>query len=49
VLDTVGGPTGTTSDLPGTVMRSGYVIVPSACTARVTLGWYVPNVARLPG
>src|SRR5262249_30061065 len=33
VLDAVGGPTGTASDLPGMAMRGGYVIVPPACGA----------------
>jgi hypothetical protein len=46
-LDTIGGVTSTRSDLPGHAMWGGYVIVPQACTARLTLRWYVPGVAKV--
>jgi hypothetical protein len=45
-LSTLGPPPQTTSDLPGRTMWGGYVMVPVSCTAKVTLKWYVPNIAR---
>ena len=49
VLDTVAGPTSTTSDIPGQTMWGGYVFIPSFCTATLTLSWHVPNVAAPSG
>jgi hypothetical protein len=40
-----GGPTSTTSDVPGRTMWAGNVMVPMGCTATITLSWYVPGVA----
>jgi len=47
-LGAIGPATNTSSDMPGFAMRGGYVVIPQFCTARVTLSWYVPNVAHLP-
>lgn len=41
-LQTLSGPTNTTSDEPGRAMYGGWVIVPKNCTMNVTLSWYVP-------
>ncbi|HZS75098.1 MAG TPA: DUF4012 domain-containing protein [Ktedonobacteraceae bacterium] len=41
-LDSIGGPTNTTSDEPGLAMYGGWVVVPKNCTITVTLSWYVP-------
>ncbi len=45
-LDAIGGPTETTSDVPGRAMAGGWVTIPQWCTARVTLSWYVPSVVH---
>lgn len=47
-LQTVGGPTNTTSDENGRAMYGGWVIVPKNCTMNVTLSWYVPPSAGHP-
>jgi hypothetical protein len=44
VLDRVGAPTATTTDVQGRAMWGGYVVVPRSCKATVTLDYYVPNV-----
>jgi hypothetical protein len=41
-LQTLGGPTSTTSDEPGRAMYAGWAIVPKDCTLTLTLSWYVP-------
>lgn len=46
VLDQLGGPTQTTSDVPGRAMWGGFVVIPPFCTANLTLSWYVPHVVR---
>jgi hypothetical protein len=46
VSDVLGPPPQTASDLPGRTMWGGYVVVPQSCTAKLTLLWYVPHVAR---
>jgi hypothetical protein len=46
VLDTVGPPTNTTSDLPNRAMYGGYVIIPQFCTATISLRYYVPNIVH---
>jgi hypothetical protein len=46
VLDTVGPPTNTTSDLPNRAMYGGYVIIPQSCTATISLRYYVPNIVH---
>jgi hypothetical protein len=45
VLDRVGGPTATATDVPNRAMWGGYVVVPRFCTATLTLNYYVPAVA----
>jgi hypothetical protein len=45
VLDRLGWPPATTSDVQGRAMWGGYVVVPRYCTATLTLDYYVPNVA----
>jgi hypothetical protein len=47
VLDALGPPTQTTSDVPGRTMWGGFILVPQNCTAKVTLRWYVPNIAKV--
>lgn len=47
-LQTIGGPTNTTSDEPGRAMYGGWVIVPKNCTMNVTLSWYVPPLSQKP-
>jgi len=44
VLDRIGAPTATQSDVAGRAMWGGYVVVPRYCAATVTLDYYVPNV-----
>lgn len=41
-LQTLSGPTNTTSDEPGRAMYAGWAIVPKDCTLTITLSWYVP-------
>jgi hypothetical protein len=48
VLDKVGGPTQTTSDVPGMTLWGGFVVIPPDCTAHLTLTWYVPGVVHWP-
>ncbi len=44
-LDVLGGPTTRQTDVPGTTMWGGNVVIPIFCTATLWLSWYVPNVA----
>jgi hypothetical protein len=44
-LMALGGPTATSSDVPGLTMWAGNIMVPLGCTATLTLSWYVPGVA----
>ena len=46
VLDSVGPPTNTTSDLPNRAMYGGYIIIPAFCTATISLRYYVPNIVH---
>jgi hypothetical protein len=46
VLDKLGGPTQTTSDVPGMTLWGGFVVIPPDCTANLTLAWYVPGVVH---
>jgi hypothetical protein len=48
VLDRMGGPTQTTTDVPGTTLWGGFVTIPPFCTANLTLSWYVPGVVHWP-
>ncbi len=47
--DAIGGPTATTSDLPGRGMFGGLTATPKNCTATITLSWYVPNAVKHNG
>lgn len=47
-LQTIGGPTNTTSDEAGRAMFGGWVIVPKNCTMNVSLSWYVPPLSNQP-
>lgn len=44
-LDVLGWPTTTRSEVAGSAMWGGNVVIPIFCTATVRLSWYVPNVA----
>ncbi len=48
-VDAIGGPTATTSDLPGRGMFGGLTATPKNCTATITLSWYVPNAVKHNG
>ncbi len=48
-VDSVSGPTATTSDLPGRGMYGGLTATPKNCTATITLSWYVPNAVKHNG
>jgi len=47
-LQTLSGPTNTTSDEPGRAMYGGWVVVPKNCVMNVTLSWYVPAQPQQP-
>ncbi|HEV7127558.1 MAG TPA: hypothetical protein VGN32_08955, partial [Ktedonobacterales bacterium] len=44
-VEDTGWPPNLTSDVAGRTMFGGFVVVPNSCTSRLTLTWYVPNVA----
>jgi hypothetical protein len=44
-VEDTGSPPNLTSDVAGRAMFGGFVVVPNSCTSRLTLTWYVPNVA----
>ncbi len=48
-VDSISGPTATTSDLPGRGMYGGLTATPKNCTATITLSWYVPNAVKHNG
>ncbi len=48
-IDQIGGPTNTTSDEPGLAMFGGLVVLPSSCTATISLQWTVPQIAGSGG
>ncbi len=49
-VDSLGGPTALTSDLPGRAMWGGLTLTPKNCTSTITLQWYVPHeVKHIPG
>src|SRR5947199_3562863 len=49
-VDSLGGPTELTTDLPGRAMWGGLTLTPKNCTSTITLQWYVPNaVKHIPG
>ncbi|BCL81257.1 DUF4012 domain-containing protein [Ktedonobacteria bacterium brp13] len=41
-LNTIGGPTNTTTDEPGKGMFAGWVMIPKNCVMKVSLSWTVP-------
>lgn len=45
-IDSLGGPTGLSSDLPGRAMWGGLTVTPKNCISTITLSWYVPNVVK---
>jgi hypothetical protein len=47
VLDVLGPPPQTVSDVAGRAMWGGWVVVPPGCTAKLTLRWSVPHMARV--
>jgi hypothetical protein len=47
VLDVLGPPPQTVSDVSGRAMWGGWVVVPPGCTAKLTLRWSVPHMARV--
>ncbi len=49
-VDSLGGPTALTSDLPGRAMWGGLTLTPKNCISTITLQWYVPHeVKHIPG
>ncbi len=49
-VDSLGPPTGLTSDLPGHAMWGGLTLTPKNCISTITLQWYVPHeVKNIPG
>ncbi|HEX9069617.1 MAG TPA: DUF4012 domain-containing protein, partial [Ktedonobacterales bacterium] len=44
----LGAPPDRTSDLPGRAMWGGFVTIPPACMATLTVDYYVPGVVHLP-
>lgn len=46
VLDGVGPPTNTTSDIANRAMYGGYIVIPAFCTATISLRYYVPNIVH---
>jgi hypothetical protein len=45
-VDSLGGPTELTTDLPGRAMWGGLTLTPKNCTSTITLQWYVPNAVK---
>ncbi len=45
-VDSLGGPTEVTTDLPGRAMWGGLTLTPKNCTSTITLQWYVPNAVK---
>ena len=45
-VDSLGGPTERTSDLPGRAMWGGLTLTPKNCISTITLQWYVPNAVK---
>ncbi|MBO0795811.1 MAG: DUF4012 domain-containing protein, partial [Ktedonobacteraceae bacterium] len=45
-IDSLGGPTNKSSDLPGRAMWGGLTVTPKNCISTITLSWYVPNVVK---
>jgi hypothetical protein len=45
-VDSLGGPTEVTTDLPGRAMWGGLTLTPKNCISTITLQWYVPNAVK---
>ena len=45
-VDSLGGPTELTTDLPGRAMWGGLTLTPKNCISTITLQWYVPNAVK---
>jgi hypothetical protein len=45
-VDSVGGPTQLSSDLPGRAMWGGLTVTPKNCISTITLQWYVPHEVK---
>lgn len=45
-IDSLSGPTATTSDLPGYQMWGGLTLTPKNCTSTITLQWTVPHIVQ---
>jgi Protein of unknown function (DUF4012) len=49
-VESLGGPTELTTDLPGRAMWGGLTLTPKNCISTITLQWYVPNaIKHIPG
>ena len=45
-VDSLGGPTELTTDLPGRAMWGGLTLTPKNCISTITIQWYVPNAVK---
>ena len=45
-VDSLGGPTELTTDLPGRAMWGGLTLTPKNCISTIALQWYVPNAIK---
>jgi hypothetical protein len=45
-VDSLGGPTELTTDLPGRAMWGGLTLTPKNCISTIKLQWYVPNAVK---
>ncbi|MBE3558262.1 MAG: DUF4012 domain-containing protein [Ktedonobacteraceae bacterium] len=45
-INSLSGPTASTSDLPGRAMWGGTTVTPKNCISTITLSWYVPNAVK---
>jgi len=45
-VDSLGGPTELTTDLPGRAMWGGLTLTPKNCISTITIQWYVPNAIK---
>jgi len=45
-VDSLGGPTELTTDLPGRAMWGGLTLTPKNCISTITIQWYVPHAIK---
>ena len=45
-VDSLGGPTELTTDLPGRAMWGGLTLTPKNCISTITIQWYVPHAVK---